>query len=97
MRGLHVGSELAEVEKINGKPFKLFGFDWERGGQVSSWLGGALAKVNGGCEFHLGFDPWADAPEGARDKVSGDKEFTSTDANMRASKPTVPEIILSYP
>jgi len=29
--------------------------------------------------------------------VSGEKEFLSSDPNMRASKPTISEIILSYP
>jgi hypothetical protein len=96
-RGLHVGSELAEVEKINGKAFKMMGFDWELGGRVSNWQGGALAKMPGGCEFRLGFNPWANAPDEARDKVSGEKEFLSSDPNMRASKPTVSEIIISYP
>jgi hypothetical protein len=96
-RGLHVGSELAEVEKINGKAFKMMGFDWELGGRVSNWQGGALAKMPGGCELRLGFNPWADAPDEARDKVSGEKEFLSSDPNMRSSKPTVSEIILSYP
>jgi hypothetical protein len=96
-RGLHVGSELAEVEKINGKAFKMMGFDWELGGRVSNWQGGALAKMPGGCEFRLGFNPWANAPDEARDKVSGEKEFLSSDPNMRSSKPTVSEIILSYP
>jgi hypothetical protein len=97
VRGLHVGTELAEVEKLNGKAFKLTGFDWELGGRVSNWQGGALAKIPGGCELRLGFNPWADAPDNARDKVSGEKEFLSTDPNMRASRPTVSEIIISYP
>ena len=97
VRGLHIGSELDEVEKINGKPFKMMGFDWENGGQVADWLGGALAKLAGGCDFRLSFNPWADAPDAARDKVSGKKEFLSTDPNLRASKPTVSEIIISYP
>jgi hypothetical protein len=96
-RGLRVGSELAEVEKINGRAFKMMGFDWELGGRVSNWQGGALAKMPGGCELHFGFNPWADAPDEARDKVSGQKEFLSSDPNMRASKPTVSEIILTYP
>jgi hypothetical protein len=96
-RGLHVGSEIAEVEKINGKAFKLMGFDWNLGGRVSNWQGGGLAKIPGGCELRFGFNPWADAPDDARDKVSGEKEFLSSDPNMRASKPTVSEIIISYP
>jgi len=63
------------------------------------WLkqGGGLAKIPGGCELRFGFNPWADAPDDARDKVSGEKEFLSSDPNMRASKPTVSEIIISYP
>jgi hypothetical protein len=97
VRGLHVGTELAEVEKINGKTFKMTGFDWDLGGRVSNWQGGALAKIPGGCELRFGFNPWADAPDAARDKVSGEKEFLSSDPNMRASKPTISEIILSYP
>jgi hypothetical protein len=97
VRGLRIGSELADVEKINGRPFKLLGFDWDYGGRVADWMGGTLAAVPGGCDFRLAFNPWADAPDAARDKVSGDKEFLSTDPNMRASKPTVSEIIISYP
>ena len=46
VRGLHVGTELAEVEKLNGKAFKMTGFDWELGGRVSNWQGGALAKMS---------------------------------------------------
>jgi hypothetical protein len=97
LKGLHIGTELVEVEKINGKAFKLTGFDWELGGRVTNWQGGALARVPGGCEFRVGFNPWADAPDSARDKVSGEKEFLSGDPNMRATMPTVSEIILSYP
>ena len=97
VRGLRIGTELAEVEKINGRPFKLLGFDWDLGGRVSDWQGGTFATVPGGCDFRLGFNPWADAPDAARDKVSGDKEFLSNDPNMRASKPTVSEIIINYP
>jgi hypothetical protein len=97
LKGLHIGTELIEVEKINGNAFKLTGFDWELGGRVTNWQGGALAKIPGGCEFRVGFNPWADAPDSARDKVSGEKEFLSSDPNMRATMPTVSEIILSYP
>jgi hypothetical protein len=75
----------------------MTGFDWDLGGRVSNWQGGALAKIPGGCELRFGFNPWADAPDAARDKVSGEKEFLSSDPNMRASKPTVSEIILTYP
>jgi hypothetical protein len=96
VRGLRIGLELPDVEKINGKPFRMMGFDWELGGRVSNWQAGVLAKIPGGCELRLGFEAWADAPEASRDKVSGEKEFLSTDPDMRASKPTVTQIIISY-
>jgi hypothetical protein len=35
---------LAEIEKINGKPFKLYGFEWDFGGRSSNWQGGELGK-----------------------------------------------------
>jgi len=62
VRGLRIGSELAEVEKINGRPFKLVGFDWDLGGRVSDWMGGTLATLPGGCDFRLAFNPWATPP-----------------------------------
>src|SRR2546429_8399983 len=31
--GIRIGTALAEIEKMNGKPFKLSGFDWDHGGR----------------------------------------------------------------
>lgn len=95
-RGLRLGMGLADVEKANGKPFKLTGFDWDYGGTVSDWQGGAFANITGGCRYGVRFRPDDKAPQAARGKVSGDAEFVSTDPNMRAMKAKVFELFVSY-
>lgn len=96
-KGLRVGSQLAEVEKQNGKPFKLSGFDWDNGGAVTDWEGGALDSLPGGCRIGVRFAPDPKAPKEPREKVVGDAEFASTDPNMRAVTPKVSELLIGYP
>ena len=96
--GVRTGMALADIEKMNGKPFKLSGFDWDYGGLVTDWQGGALAKAqSGGCLVNVGFVHPEDAPEANLAKVTGDSEFLSDNADMRAVEPYVAVVIISYP
>lgn len=95
--GVHLGAPLAEVEKQNGRPFRLAGFGGDYGGSVMDWQGGALDKLAGACRLGLRFDVDSRAPQAARAKVSGDAEFLSSDPEMRAVKPKVSEMFLHYP
>jgi hypothetical protein len=95
-KGLKLGLPLAAIEKLNGKPFKLKGVDKDNGIAISDWDGGALAQLPGGCKAGVRLSPDAKAPADARSAVTGSNDFTSTDATMRAVKPTVSEIILGY-
>jgi hypothetical protein len=96
--GIRIGTTLAEIERMNGKPFKLSGFDWDHGGRVTDWRGGALAKPQpGGCVLGIEFVHPEDAPEESLTKVSGDREILSDDADMRAVEPYVAVVTLSYP
>jgi hypothetical protein len=94
-KGLRLGLTLAALEKLNGKSFKLKGFDHDAAGQVTDWQGGALEKL-GDCRLGLRFSADPKAPQDKRSEVSGDKDFVSTDAAMRAVSPKVTEIILGY-
>jgi hypothetical protein len=38
--GVKIGTTLAELEKLNGKPFDFYGFGWDYGGIVSDWKKG---------------------------------------------------------
>ena len=96
-RGFRIGEPLASVEKTNGKPFKLLGFEGESGGVARDWQGGALDKLSGGCLLGMRFVADPSALQEARGKVAGDREFTSDHADMRAVRPTITELIIGYP
>ena len=42
--GLHIGSSLAELNRLNGTPVSFYGFDWDYGGSVADWHGGKFAN-----------------------------------------------------
>jgi hypothetical protein len=94
--GLRLGQTLEQVEKINHKPFKLKGFDKDRIATVSDWDGGAVATLAGGC--NAGLSLRADAKASAENigAVSADKEYSSSDPAIRATKPTISEILIGY-
>ena len=96
--GVGIGMSLAEVETLNGRPFALSGFDWDYGGYVTDWKGGALgAAIPGGCNVQVRFTVPEGAPEDPASKVAGDKEFPSSDKNMRAVKPVVGSLGFGFP
>ena len=94
--GLRLGLGLAQLEKLNHKAFKIKGFDKEGSATVSDWDGGALATLPGGCKsgVTLRADPKTAAD--ALAALEADKEYSSADAEMRALKPAVSEILIGY-
>jgi hypothetical protein len=96
-KGLKLGLPLVMLEKLNGRPFKLAGFDWDYGGAVRDWMGGALSVLPGGCNMGMTLAPDPKVSAETRSQVSGDKEFLSSDPMMRLANPTVEEITIGYP
>jgi hypothetical protein len=94
--GLSIGSSLEGVELLNGKPFKLTGFDWDYSGSVSSWQGGTLDTAFGDCIIRARFDPAANLPSRVTEKVSGDREFLSSNMDMRATRPRIYLLLIGY-
>jgi hypothetical protein len=94
-KGLRLGLALAALEKLNGKPFKLSGFDQPDGGSALDWQDGALAALPGGCKVGIRLAPDRKASPDALAAAAG-KEFLSNDAAMRAAKPVIAEIVLGY-
>ena len=95
-KGLHLGLAIAALEKANGKPFRLAGFDQPDGARVIDWMGGALANLPGGCQVGIKLDPDRKAAADLLTAAAG-KEFLSDSPAVRAVKPTVSEIVLGYP
>jgi len=94
-KGLRLGLPIAALEKLNGKPFPIAGFDQDNAGQALDWQGGALEKVPGGCKLGLSVAPDAKASAEAKGAAAG-KSLMSNDAVVRAVNPKVAEIIIGY-
>jgi hypothetical protein len=87
---------LTAAEAVNGGPLTLYSFQWDLGGNVVIWQGGALDKVPGGCILRLDFGSSPGSTETEDEKVSGDGEFASNSPEMRAVAPKVETILIRY-
>jgi len=93
---LHLGLTLAELEKLNGKPFKLSGFDNAGVATLTEWNGGRLAALVGGCKVGLSLHAAPTTPASALAGLPANREFSSADSTMRAANATVSEILVAY-
>lgn len=93
---IRLGLSLPQLEKLNGKPFKLKGFDKSGVARVSDWDGGALATFAGGCKSGVSLKASAKAAPDAVTALPADHEFSSADPAMRTVKPTISEILVGY-
>lgn len=80
--GVQLGASLADIEQANGKPFNLYGFGWDYGGWSTQWNGGAFAGPD--CLTRMRF-------QSRTERASGDSEFASNSADMRAADAHVRE------
>jgi len=90
--GVTLGSTLAEVQKINGRPFLIREFFTDGGGFVVDWKGGALDRpLPGGCRISVRFGKGREtgAPEGGR--------ISSGNPQARKWAPVVEQVVLYFP
>jgi len=92
---LRLGLTLAQLEQINGKPFKLSGFDKNNIATLTNWNGGDLSVVPGGCKVGISLRPRT-ASASALSALPANGEFVSSDAALRTLDPTVSEILVAY-
>jgi len=96
--GITLGTTLLELERINRKPFRLAGFDFDYSGTILSWSGGALEDVFGSDGTKKVFirliysDP---APPEHR-AVLGDRSFSSGHPAMQKINPHVYEMVFVF-
>jgi len=98
-----IGTTLRELERLNGKPFRMFGFWWDYGGEVSSWEGGELEREffhEAGSQLvvRLGGREWSSAllTEEEAGAVSGEKEVPSDHPVMQKINPEVVVLLFSF-
>jgi hypothetical protein len=95
-RRFGLGADLAQIEAINGRPFLLNGFGWVNGGLLYDLRRGALEDGRA-CRLGLRFDPDEKAKPSVVERVSSGRRFSSSDPAMRAAKPKLSSIELSWP
>jgi len=83
--GLKLGSSMEDVEKFNGGPFQISGFDWDYGGWAS-FEGGQLNKL-----VAIRFYPSVENPDPS---LSGEQAIPTTNPELRAAKPKVTELMV---
>jgi hypothetical protein len=93
---LHLGLTLPELEKLNGKAFKLSGFDRDRVATLSDWDGGTLSALAGGCKVGISLRADPKTSAATLSSLPADRAFASSDASLRAANPTVSEILVAY-
>lgn len=83
--GVMIGMSSQELAALNGRPFDFMGFDWDFGGVVVDWNGGALGgEAHGPHPVRLCAP---ETPEGMTppDLPFGDSEFSSDDPRLAAT------------
>lgn len=93
LEGLTTGMSLREVERINGRPFSLYGFEWDYSGTTASWNGGKLDS-SGACRLLARFRPADDS--GSGHDLAGEETFASGDPRMQELNPTIYELLLMF-
>jgi hypothetical protein len=86
--GIRVGDPLDKVIKVNGRDFKINGFEWENGGIVNSWEGGNF----GGKGVSMLFKANNSGDPGMYDKVTGDKKVKTDMAVLKKLEVVVDKI-----
>jgi hypothetical protein len=88
--GVKLGQAMAAVQAANGRAFQAAGFDWDYGGMVTDWKGGAFAPADN-CSVQVGFQPGAETQQ-----AEGEASFASNSPAMISRSPYVSLFAVSF-
>lgn len=96
LAGIKANETLEKLRQVNGKPVKFFGFEWDYGGWVTDLGGGALDKLDGGCNAVFGltydYEKWQ-----APDSLVGDTEVSSESKDVNSKMIYIYTLGVSFP
>jgi hypothetical protein len=97
-KGITLGTSLNELELLNGRPFRLIGFDIDYQGTVLSWNGGLLEKdFKTNHHLTIRLKPPLKTNATPEELASlGGAEFSSDNAAMKKVNPKVYEIVWAF-
>ncbi len=94
-KGIGFDTSLKDIEKINGSPFSLTGFDWDYPGTITDFgKHGRLEK--GVYVIRLDTKKTSHSITKLKSKVTGDKIFSSSHPAMQKLNPSVYDIQLHF-
>jgi hypothetical protein len=94
-QGVSLGTNLKDLERLNGRPFSLAGFGWDYAGVITDWKGGKLARPFTGVKLYL--DPGSAAYRSADySQVLGDRDYSSALPPMQQLNPRVAQIFVDF-
>lgn len=76
--GLRVGTPIEVLNQINGRSFTFYGWQWDYGGTVISWNGGALSQLGEDVIVRLTRNHQTTWSPSFEDAVLGDQEVNSS-------------------
>jgi len=101
--GIAMGARLSDLEALNGRPFTVSGFGYNYGGNVLSWDGGALKKLDCHGRLILTLDGERTGgrytvPMTAEEvhAVRGDRPIRSSTPAMRKLNPRVVGMLFEF-
>lgn len=96
--GVTLGTRLARLAQLNGRPFALLGFGWDYAGTVVSWNGGRISGDSAGGRFIVRLRPTLTGPvaDSLQRDVLGDREYSSDRPAMRQLEPAVYELLTIF-
>ncbi|WP_298741528.1 hypothetical protein [uncultured Chitinophaga sp.] len=86
--GIKVGDPLEKIVKVNGRNFRLNGFEWVNSGMVYSWDGGAMD----GKGVSLVFKAFNSGDPKLYDQVTGDKKVKTDQSVLKKLGVTVEKV-----
>lgn len=92
--GIHVGTTLAELERINGGPFTLSGFDWDYGGLVQAKPPGKLPRFLSIATRTVNAQA---VPPNAYNQISGDRQISSRHPVLAKVGVVVSSLSMAWP
>ena len=90
--GITLGSQVSDLERVNGAAFELTGFGWDYGGNVSDWKGGKLQGLNLNLQTEM-----EGLSEEEAASISGDQVVKSDSETLKKANPTVRKVQLLFP
>ncbi len=98
------GTSLRELERLNGRPFQLAGFEWDYSGMVTNWNGGNLQQSWNSCgqvliRLQPRYPPTGPTAQQQKlyQQVMGDGSFLSSNPAMQQLNPIVYAITVKLP